>query len=410
MRFSLRYYVKEEIVFIPDENLLEVLTPQQFMTPFVDIVRSIDEAVKQTVEFLKGSVRTLVLINDYTRPTCNEAILKPLLPELTKRDTKYMICLGSHRKAKEEELKRILGQDVYEEIKDKIVQHNAYEPAQLVFLGKTGFGTEVELNRELLWADRIIAINSVEPHYFAGYTGGRKSFLPGIAGIKTITNNHNLLLHPASAPFSLKDNPVHRDMNEAARMVSKPIFSFQLIQNPQHNLLAIRYGDLFSSFEQACIDAYRVYAVPVEKRADIILSVLQHPYDINFYQSQRAVEFALSALKPGGIQITVSACYDGVGNDEFISMLSKCESLNELTDGKPQDIPGWYKSARLARIMQNYHLFTVMPGVKDEIIKSVFMHPFSSAQSALAAALSQLGKNATVYIIPDAGSLIPIVH
>ncbi len=409
MQLPITYDNKTELVSVSEKNLLGVLQPNRFATPFCDITSEIDKAAQKVKNFIADSQRILILLNDYTRPTPNKTILQPLEEELNKKDTKYLICLGTHRPAKESELKKIVGEEIFAPLKERIIQHNSWEKSHLYFLGKTRFGTDVELNRELLWAEKLITINSIEPHYFAGYTGGRKCFIPGIASIKTITQNHNLLLHPASAPFSLKENPVHLDMTEAARMIPKPVFSIQLVQDSKHNLLSVHYGDLFTSFEKACTDAYKVFAVPIKEKADIILSVLQAPYTINFYQSQRAVEFAVPALKPGGIQITVSPCYDGVGNDEFVRVLQSCPSPDELLKMKPPDILGWHKAARLARIMQKAQLYTVMPGVKDDLIKSVFMQPFPSIQAALDSALEKLGKNATLYIIPDAGSLVPVV-
>ncbi|MCL6466520.1 MAG: lactate racemase domain-containing protein, partial [candidate division WOR-3 bacterium] len=287
------------------------------------------------------------------------------------------------------------------------IQHDARDPATLFFLGKTSFGTDVFLNRQIVWADAILTINSIEPHYFAGYTGGRKCFIPGSAGYETTIHNHNLLLHPASAPLSLQDNPVHLDMTEAAKMVAKPIFSIQIVQDANHRILSVHYGDLFTSFEDACIDAYKLFALPIKEKADIVLSILQPPYDINFYQSQRALEFGIYALKQGGIHITVSRCYEGIGNDQFIQVLSSCNKPDYLLRGEKSDHPGWYKAARIARALQKARLYTVM-GVEDQVIKSCFMTPFPSIKQALAAAFNELGNKARLYIIPDAGVVVPI--
>lgn len=404
----MNYRERTETVIVPDENLLGILPPNRFNRPFVDLQTELENSRQQATKFLGRANRVLVIVNDYTRPTPNQSILELLESELNNRDVRYLVGLGTHRPATEAELKMIFGTRFFERNRDRIFQHNSTDPSTHFFLGKTRFGTEVYLNRDVIWSEKIISINSIEPHYFAGYTGGRKCFIPGVASVRTITQNHGLLLHSASAPFSLKENPVHLDMTEAAQMIPRPVFSIQVVQDYEHQLLAIHYGDLFTSFIRASSDANRVFAVPVKQRADIIISLLQAPYDINFYQSQRAVEFALPALKPGGIQITVSACYDGVGNDEFVKILQACSQPAELLKMKPPEILGWHKAARLARIMQNHQLFTVMPGVSDDLIKSVYMHPFADVQSALAAAFERIGKNATVYVIPDAGALVPI--
>ncbi len=394
---------------IPKENLLGILRPNQIEEPLINLEEEKANLAAKVKEFLNNAHRVLVLLNDYTRPTPNEIFLEFLEPELKARETKFLICLGSHRPAKEMELKRICGEKGFSWIKDRVLQHNFKDRAHIFFLGKTKFGTEVWLNREILWAERIITINSIEPHYFAGYTGGRKCFIPGIAGHDTICSNHNLLLHPASAPLSLKGNPVHEDMTEAAKMVQKPIFSIQVVIGENHSLLSLHSGDLFDSFNQACANAYKVFAVPIKEKADIVLSILQPPYDINFYQSQRAVEFALPALKPGGVQITVSNCYDGLGDTGFIQVLQKCSSPEEVLEQKPRLTLGWYKAARLAKILKEFSLYTVM-GIEDRVVRSVFMEPFNSVEEALNSAFKRRGRNATLYLIPDAGSVVPVLR
>jgi len=403
MELTLRSGDRWETVDIPDENIIGILTPIPQKTIAVPLPPVIDAAT----EFLINYQRILILVNDYTRPTPNQPFLTPLLPILRSRQTKILIGLGTHRKATENELKSILGLDTFFALSSAIIQHDARDPASLFLLGKTSFGTDVFLNRKIFWADAILTINSIEPHYFAGYTGGRKCFIPGSAGYATTIHNHNLLLHPASAPLSLQDNPVHLDMTEAAKMVAKPIFSIQIVQDASHRILSIHYGDLFTSFETACIDAYKLFALPIKEKADIVLSILQPPYDINFYQSQRAVEFGIYALKPGGIHITVSRCYDGIGNDQFIRVLSSSTKPDYLLRGENSDHPGWYKAARIARALQKARLYTVM-GVEDQVIKSCFMTPFPSIKQALAAAFNEVGNKARIYIIPDAGAVVPI--
>lgn len=410
MRLELKYRNQTETIIIPDQNLLGIIPPNPYPARSYPLDKSWMECAQQMRDFLSLSRRIVVIVNDYTRPTLTRAILQLLEPELKQRDTKYLVGLGTHRNATKSELEKIFGSEFYHRHHNRIIQHNGKDEAQLFFLGRTRFGTEVWINRALLWAEKVITINSVEPHYFAGYTGGRKSFIPAVAGFRTIIQNHGLLLHPASAPFSLKDNPVHLDMSEATRMIPRAVFSLQLVQNHEDKVISLWYGDLFASFKSACDDAWRAFAVRLKQPADIVVSILLPPYDINFYQSQRAVEFARQALKPGGIHITVSACYDGAGNDEFIKLLQTCSSPEELLKTKPPPTLGWHKAARLARIMQQHRLYTVMPGVKPELISSVFMQPFSSIQQALDTAFAKLGTNAQVYIFPDAGSVVPIVN
>jgi len=420
MQIDLTYGNNTQPILIPDQNLIAVLRPND-CRPFHDTDAALTRLTEACSAFLGDSQRVLALVNDYTRPTPNAPILAALQPALRARDTRVLVCAGTHRPPSDAEYKTILGPDFLNSSlltpHSSLTCHDAKDKSRLFFLGKTRFGTDVWLNRELLWADKVIAINSIEPHYFAGYTGGRKSFLPGIAGYDTVTQNHNLVTREGSAPFSLKGNPVHEDMTEASKMVPRPVFSIQVVQDRHDNLLSIRSGDLFTSFDEAASDAHTVYAVPVEEKADIVLSVLGPPCNINFYQAQRAVEFARPVLKHPSIHITVSACYDGVGNDSFIQVFRACKSPSDLLSPVHQSslitqhppVLGWHKSARLAQIMQTADLYTVV-GVADSAVRSTFMHPFKSAQAALDAAFAKLGQDARAYVIPDAGSVVPVLR
>jgi nickel-dependent lactate racemase len=428
VRIELIHAPVRETVEVPDRNLIAVLKPND-CCPFHDTSVALRQAAEACAAFVGDSQRILVLVNDYTRPTPNAPVLAALRPVLSGRGSKALVCLGTHRPPTEQEFDTIFGSDFLQSSivnrQSSILCHDSKDKSRLFFLGKTSFGTDVWLNKELLWADKVITINSIEPHYFAGYTGGRKGFLPGIAGYDTITQNHNMVTREGSTTFGLEGNPVHEDMTEAAKMVPRPVFSIQLVQDRNHSLLAIHSGDLFKSFDEAAADAHEVFAVPVKEKADVVLSVLGPPSNINFYQAQRAVEFARPVLKNPSVHITVSACYDGVGNDSFIKVFKDCSSPSDIlaprsspfspssaTDHSSliahHSVLGWHKSARLAQIMHTADLCTVM-GVDDEVAKSVFMHPFKTAQAALDSAFAKLGQDARVYIIPDAGSVVPVL-
>jgi nickel-dependent lactate racemase len=431
MQIELVHGIDREPLSVPDRNLIAVLRPND-CGPFHDTEAALKQAAEACASFLGDSQRVLVLVNDYTRPTPNATVLEALRPVLSGRDFRALVCAGTHRPPTDAEYETIFGPAIWTNHRDRVLCHDSRDKSRLFFLGKTSFGTDVWLNRELLWTDKVIAINSIEPHYFAGYTGGRKGFLPGIAAYDTITQNHNMVTRECSATFSLKGNPVHEDMTEAAKMLQRPVFSIQLVQRDMtelsdnsdrvpshsaHQLLSIRSGDLFESFDEAVADAHKVFAAPVEERADIVLSVLGPPSNINFYQAQRAVEFARPVLKSPSVHITVSACSDGVGNDSFIQVFKGCSSPSDILPSEPsspapcpapQSVLGWHKSARLAQIMQATDLYTVV-GIDDAVVKSVFMTPFKTAQAALDAAFVKLGKDARVYVIPDAGSVVPVL-
>jgi nickel-dependent lactate racemase len=441
VRIKLDYAPDKEAITVPDRNLIGVLYPNDCY-PFHDTDAALKQAADACASFLASSRRVLVLVNDYTRPTPNGPVLEALSPVLADKDVKFLVCAGTHRPPTDAEYATIFGPAIRQSSivnRQSVMCHDSRDKSRLFFLGKTSFGTDIWLNKELLWADKVITINSIEPHYFAGYTGGRKGFLPGIAGYETITRNHNMVTHPKSLTFGLTGNPVHEDMTEAAKMLPRPVFSIQLVQRgltdtrdttqfrrgigiasqvqptASHQLLSVRFGDLFKSFDEAAADAHKVFAVPVKEKADIVLSVLGPPSNINFYQAQRAVEFARPVLRNPAVHITVSACFDGVGNDSFIQVFQGCNFPSDILSPNGQSsivnrqsVLGWHKSARLAQIMQTAELYTVA-GIDDRVVKSVFMHPFKTPQAAFDAAFKRIGPDARAYVIPDAGSVVPVL-
>jgi nickel-dependent lactate racemase len=391
---------------VPDSNLLDVLRPSQ-----VHGLHGCDsnvEALRENLEhFLEPARSVLVVVNDYTRPTPNAAVLKLIMPEVQDKHFKFLIACGSHTGPDEAQLRQVLGK-YYDYYPDRVLVHDARNPSKLKFLGKTGFGTEVWVNDQVLNTDRLITINSVEPHYFAGYTGGRKSILPGISGIETITHNHRLALVPEARTLRLTGNPVHEDMEEAARMVPRAIFSIQVVIDNRHEICSLRFGDIFESFEESIPDADRVFCVPTQGKADIVVTASTRPNDVNFYQQQKSLENGKLALKDGGILIGVSACRSGIGDDTFIKLLSSCRTPAEAIEKIRKDfVLGYHKSAKLAEMMLTSEIWTVVP-VADEVVKSIFMRPFADVNTALQEALKLKGPDAKVTVLPDGSLTVPL--
>ncbi len=399
-------YGKEEIVLeIPEKNLLCVLKPQQVSSKI-----EIDTPVLQNnlKEFLANSKRILIIVNDYTRPTPTETIISMIEPVIKDYDLQFIVACGSHRAPIDDEFIQIFGR-YYNIYKDRILVHDANDNAKLTFLGKTRRNTPVWLNSAIWEADKIISINSVEPHYFAGFTGGRKSFLPGVAGLETITANHKLSLQPQAKTLALEGNPVNEDMNEIAQMMPRDIFSVQVVIDDNHKLFSIRYGDIFESEKQAIEDAKKIFCVPIQEKADIVIALIQEPYDVNFYQSQKGMENAKLALKDKGIMIVASKCRKGVGDDEFIKTIASCQSPNDVIEKVAKDFKlGRHKSAKLAETMQWAEIWTVMP-IDDNVVKSVFMTPFSDVNEALQKAIEKKGKDAKILILSDASLTVPLI-
>lgn len=402
-------YGEEQIKLnIPDQNLLGVIKPASLITSRAINV-DMNNLVKDLKDFLFKAKTVLVIVNDYTRPTPNFTILK-LIEELLKEyEMKYIVACGSHRPPNEKEFRQIFG-DFYETHQAEVIVHDAYDNSSLFFLGKTRFGTAVWLNKAILRADKIITINSVEPHYFAGFTGGRKSFLPGIAGLETISQNHKLVLDPKAMTLNLTGNPIHEDMTEITKMIPKPVFSIQLALGADHKILSLKFGDILKSFYDSIEDAKRIFCVPIKGKADIVITVVQPPYDVNFYQSQKAMENAKLALNDHGIIIAVSKCLQGVGEDNFVKFLASCSTPDQALERVKNEFKiGYQKVARLSRLLKSSEIWTVMD-IADNVIKSVFMTPFHDINLALQKSFAKKGKAAKVIVLLDGSLTVPLAN
>jgi nickel-dependent lactate racemase len=333
-----------------------------------------------------------------------------LIEELLKEyEVKYIVACGSHRPPDEKEFRQIFG-DFYETHQAEIIVHDASDDSSLFFLGKTRFGTPVWLNKAILRADKIIAINSVEPHYFAGFTGGRKSLLPGIAGLETITQNHKLVLNPKAMTLNLTGNPIHEDMTEITKMIPKPVFSIQLTLGANHRILSLKSGDILKSFYDSIEDAKRIFCIPIKAKADIVITVVQPPYDVNFYQSQKAMENAKLALKDNGIIIAVSKCLHGVGEDNFVKFLASCSTPNQALERVKNEFKiGYQKVVRLSLLLNSSEIWTVMD-IEDNIIKSVFMTPFHDVNLAVQKSFEKKGNAAKIIVLLDGSLTVPLAN
>ena len=359
-------------------------------------------------DFLKGAKKVLVIVNDATRPTPTKKILEFIFDDLKQINYNFIIATGAHRGPSQEEYLQIFG-SYYNEVKDKIIVHDARAEEDMVFLGTSTNGTQMYVNKAGVEADKIIIISSVEPHYFAGYTGGRKSFLPGIAGYKTIEQNHKLALVPEAKALALDGNPVHEDMIDAIKTVKQEIFSIMTVLDKHHKVYATCCGHINDSFHAAIGLANEVFAAPLEKKADIVVSVVKFPQDIDLYQAQKGIDNAKLALKKDGILILVAKCRCGIGGKAFADLLGSSDTpkaaLETIEKGY---VLGYHKAAKMAEI----GLWAQMWGVTDvepEIISKLFIKPFKDLQSAIDMALEEKGKDASVLFLMDGGLTVPLV-
>jgi nickel-dependent lactate racemase len=358
-------------------------------------------------DFLKDARDVLFLVNDATRPTPTARVLDIIEKEIEGHQVNFLIATGAHRAPTEEEYLQIFSEKHYSRYKDRIFAHDARKSQDMEFLGKSKNGTEMWVNRMGVDAHKIVIISSVEPHYFAGYTGGRKSFLPGIAAFKTVEQNHRLALKPEACALKLKGNPVHEDMIDALKIVEKDIFAINTVLDKNHRIYAAEAGDIHESLERAVARADEVFVARISQKADIVVSVVKFPSDIDLYQAQKGIDNAKHALKEGGILILVAKCRMGVGEESFVKLLSSACSPGDALDIIGQKyFLGCHKAAKIADVCMRAQIWAVTD-LEPGLLEKIFISPFSSLQAALDAALKEKGKDARILVLMDGSLTIP---
>lgn len=397
---------------IPDPNYIGTFYPKDVECGDPDEVigRSIDNPIgySSMAEFLEGGEDIVFIVNDGTRPTPTAKVLDALSKRMDLRSARYLIATGTHRDMTPEEYSMVFGSH-YEELKDRIFCHDARN-SECVNLGTSKNGTPMEVNRMAVDADRLVIITSVEPHYFAGYTGGRKSFLPGVASYRTVTENHKLAMSQAAQSLALEGNPVHEDMMDALEVVKgKRIFSIQVVLDRHQNIYKAESGDLNAAFDAAIGWANEVFLVPIPEKADVVISVAPYPMDVDLYQSQKALDNGKWALKDGGKIIMVSKCREGIGSDTFLKQLSTSSDPNQVLENLKSEYKlGYHKAAKMAEIATWASIWAVTD-LDPEILRNANITPFPSVQAAVDAALEE-NPSARFLVLMDGSVTIPRVE
>ena len=409
-------YGKENIkINVPDD--CEILVPNKVSIKDQDEL--IGEALEKPIgfesydEFAEDADKILVIINDATRPTPTSKILKYLLPVLSPHpDVKFLIATGVHRAPTEEEYRFIFG-DTYEVFRRRVYAHDARKDEDMTYLGKSKNGTEMYINKLVPEYKNILVIGGVEPHYFAGYTGGRKSFLPGVASFKTIEMNHKLALSDDACSLALKGNPVNEDMVDAMNVLKDlNVFSIQTVLTGDHKLYAVTAGDLHKSFDAAIDYSNQVFCVPLKRKGNIVISAAPYPMDIDLYQSQKALDNGKLALEDNGVIILVSKCRTGIGEDGFLELLCKSDSPKKILEILKEEYKiGYHKAAKMAQIGIRAEMWAVTD-LDDVTIKKSQLKPYHDIQTAVNDAIKLIeskGKKPKVVSMPFGSLTVPQV-
>ena len=389
--------------------------------PYKDLLSDIFSSAEWQ-QFLQKTKNqsVLIIINDASRATPTIEILPHLLPALQSNNitSEFLIATGSHRLPTADELTSIFGYDP-KSFHLIVHSHNAFDDASLAYCGKTTtYKTEVWVN-SLIVDPRftgILTINSVEPHYFAGWTGGRKSIMPGCAGLKTLTQNHRHALSADSQICKLGGNPVHDDLMEGLDLVlKKPCFSFQAILDSKGILIDLFGGDIRTVMSSAVVSAEKIFQVPIPTRYPLVLLITSPPLDQNLYQAHKAIENCKIALEPQGDLVLVASCHDGIGPKNFLEpiaiWLSQNMTYTDFFNKISQEYKlGYHNAAKIVELSLHASLW-LKSLLSSETAHSALMQPITTdLQSWLDNYFTTHPSCTKMLIVYDAAITVPVVR
>ncbi len=354
------------------------------------------EASPESLETLRGSVT--VIVNDITRPAVTRALLEPVEAALLGRAS-VLVATGAHRDVSSTEKDALLGGL----FRGAPWTCNSRGGGDRISLGRTSFGTGVLVHPWLLSSDALLVAGSVEPHYFAGFTGGRKAILPGCAAYTSIEDNHFLACAQGSSPAILEGNPVHEDMEEAAAMVEaavRVVMAGSVVRGREG--LYMRVGGLSETF-RACVEsARRNLCVELEGRAGCLVLKPGSGLETNLYQSMKAVYNFEAAVMDGGTVILSSGCPGGLGADHMEQLM--IESMNPSTGPvtRASYRLGMHAAARLSRIRRRAVL-ALHSGLDPELVRRLGFVPVEDPHEFA------LRSGGSIIEMDDAGCLTPVI-
>jgi len=412
MKVSLNYGYDSMALDIPDENYMGTLNPKEInevANPDIEVRRSLANPIgsKKLKELVSSQDKVLILVSDVSRPCPSYNLLPPILKELNETGLSndqitIVFGLGVHRKQTEEEKKKLVGEEVYNQV--KCIDHDI---DNCVKIGTTKRGNQVFIFKKVLDANFVIATGNLEFHYFAAYSGGAKAVAPGVCGRETIANNHKHFLEPRAKAGLIKGNPVREEMEEIGEMV-RIDFMVNAVLNSHKKIVKVVAGEVTKAHREGTKCINDMFRVEIDELADIVItSPGGYPKDIDLYQTHKAMENASLAVKNDGIIIVVGECRDGLGEGKFAEALNGKLSPQELIEElKRNFILGRHKASRVAKIHLDSEIYLVS-NLADEIKKNLFIKSFNSLEEAFSDAMKVQGEKARVLVIPYGNSTLP---
>ncbi len=421
-------YDKSEIEFELPAGMRGAVVESRSGPPLADVEAAIAQALAQPInspplrELAAPDQTACIVFTDITRVSPDHLLVPPILKELetagVRREDITLLCgIGMHRPSTPEEKVVKLGKEVMERY--LIIDSAPQDPAQLVDLGLTPSGIPLSVNRTAYEADLLIATGLVEPHQYAGYSGGRKTLAVGAAGEKMIEYTHGpqMVDHPGTRLGRIEGNPFHEAVTEAARRAGLR-FIVNVVLDEAKRVVAVRAGEPTAAFRELVAIARETYEVPISQQYDVVVGGVGYPKDANLYQASRAASYLFFAPTPvvrsGGFIIVPARCQEGagegVGEQRFYQTMKQASDMPTLlAQARAHGYkPGEQRAFVMAKVLEECQV--IMVGAEcPEVVREVHMIPAADMDEAFRIVSKALGSDLDVLIVPHALLTLPIV-
>jgi lactate racemase len=422
MNVELLYGRGELGVCLPNDLRVTVVRKAP-MTPVPDPAAAVRTALKNAVgspplaEIARGKQSACILICDITRPVPNGTLLPPIVETVTaagipRENILILVATGLHRPNEGEELREVVGSDeLFRTV--RIENHFARDRNAHVDLGKTSSGIPILIDRRFVEADLKIVTGLVEPHFMAGYSGGRKVVAPGVAHQDTIVNFHGprILEHPRSANCIIDGNPLHEAQIEIVRAIGG-ILSVNVVIDERRRIGFVNFGDVEASHREAVAFMKTCAEVTVPRRfRTVVTSAAGYPLDKTYYQTVKGMVGVVDILEPGGTIVIASECSEGIGSKEFLAAQrllretgpERFVSVIERRDRA--EIDEW-QTEMLVKALRAGSVRLYTTGLGGEALKDVYVEPVASVEAAVAESVRIHGDR-NVAVVPEGPYVIP---
>ena len=420
MKISVPYGRTRLEAQIPDQRVqgilcshLESYVPPMGQRELVEAALRSPIGSSSLEELAKGKENIVLIASDHTRPVPSKVLVPPMLAAIRRGNPQakitILIATGCHRGTTKAELVEKFGPEIVEQ--ETIRIHDCALEEEMVTIGTLPSGGVLRINRIAAEADLLISEGFIEPHFFAGFSGGRKSVLPGVAARETVYWNHNaeFIGSPLARTGILEGNPIHRDMIYAAR-TAKLAFICNVVINAKHEVVGAFAGDCEEA-HLAGTEFLKGLCRSEKILSDIVITTNNgYPLDQNIYQAVKGMTSGEASCREGGVIIMVARCNDGHGGESFMKTMTAEKSADEIlaeiqATPKEHTVPDQWESQILARILSRFHVVLISEA-DPALVKAMKMHPATTLEEAIALADSLLGYSGTITVIPEGISSI----